>query len=70
MNTLFFSWGKRNLTILGKIMIIKAMVIPILTFVSSACVVPDKYREGIESKSPTHFYPGSQYFFIKIRNIS
>jgi hypothetical protein len=27
MNTLFFSWGKRNLTILGKIMIIKALVI-------------------------------------------
>ena len=31
MNTLFFSWGKRNLTILGKIMIIKALVIPIFT---------------------------------------
>ena len=42
MNTLFFSWGKRNLTILGKIMIIKALVIPIFTFVASACVVPDK----------------------------
>jgi hypothetical protein len=33
MNTLFFSWGKRNLTILEKIMIIKALVIPIFTFV-------------------------------------
>jgi hypothetical protein len=31
MNTLFFSWGKRNLTILGKVMIIKALVIPIFT---------------------------------------
>jgi len=40
MNTLFFSWGKRNLTILGKIMIIKAFVIPIFTFVASACVEP------------------------------
>ena len=50
MNTLFFSWGKRNLTILGKIMIIKALVIPIFTFVASACVVPDKYRKEIESK--------------------
>ena len=45
MNSLFFSWGKRNLTILGKIMIIKALVIPIFTFVASACVVPDKYRK-------------------------
>ena len=50
MNTLFFSWGKRNLTILGKSMIIKALVIPIFTFVASACVVPDKYRKEIESK--------------------
>ena len=50
MNTLFFSWGKRNLTILGKIMIIKALVIPIFTFIASACVVPDKYRKEIESK--------------------
>jgi hypothetical protein len=47
---IFFSWGKRNLTILGKIMIIKALVIPIFTFVASACVVPDKYRKEIESK--------------------
>ena len=39
-----------NLTILGKIMIIKALVIPMFTFVASACVVPDKYRKGIESK--------------------
>jgi hypothetical protein len=50
INNLFFSWGKRNLTILGKIMIIKALVIPIFTFVSSACVVPDKYRKEIERK--------------------
>jgi hypothetical protein len=50
MNTLFFSWGKRNLTILGKIMIIKALVITIFTFVVSACVLPDKYRKEIEIK--------------------
>jgi hypothetical protein len=31
-------------------MIIKALVIPIFTFVASVCVVPDKYRKGIESK--------------------
>ena len=31
-------------------MIIKALVIPIFTFVASSCVVPDKYRKGIESK--------------------
>jgi hypothetical protein len=40
MNTSFFFWGKRNLTILGKIMIIKALVLTIFTFVASACVEP------------------------------
>jgi hypothetical protein len=45
IKTLFFSWGKRNLTILGKIIIIKALVIPIFTFVARACVVPAKYRK-------------------------
>jgi hypothetical protein len=50
MNTLFFSWGKRNLTILVKIMIIKALVIPIFTFVASACVVSDNIGKEIESK--------------------
>ena len=50
MNTLFFSWGKRNVSILGKIMIMKALVILIFTFVASACVVPGKYRKEIESK--------------------
>ena len=59
MNTLFFSWGKRNLTILGKIMIIKALVIPIFTFVASACVVPDKYRKGIESKCFKFIWDGN-----------
>ena len=41
---------KRNLTILGKIMITKALVIHIFTCVASACVVQDKYRKEIESK--------------------
>ena len=31
-------------------MIIKALVIPMFTFVASAGVVPDKYRKEIESK--------------------
>ena len=53
MNTLFFSWGKRNLTILGKMMIFIALDIPIFTFVASACVVTDKYRKEIESKCKT-----------------
>jgi hypothetical protein len=42
MNILFFSWGKQNLTILGKIMINKALVTPIFNCVNSACVVPEK----------------------------
>jgi hypothetical protein len=41
MNNLLLLWTKRNLTIfLGKVLIIKSLIIPIFTYVASACVVP------------------------------
>jgi hypothetical protein len=43
-------WTKRNLTILGKSLIIKSLIVPIFTYVASACVVPEKYRKEIDSK--------------------
>jgi hypothetical protein len=50
MNNLLLLWTKRNLTILGKILIIKSLIVPIFTYVASACVVPEKYRKEIDSK--------------------
>ena len=50
MNNLFLAWGKRNLTFLGKILIIKSLVIPIFTYLATVCVVPVQYRKEIESK--------------------
>jgi hypothetical protein len=50
MNNLLLLWTKRNLTILGKILIIKFLIVPIFTYVASACVVPEKYRKEIDSK--------------------
>ena len=50
MNSLFLSWSKRNLSILGKVLIIKALIIPIFTFIVSSCVIPKKYKKDIESK--------------------
>ena len=50
MNKLFASWKKRNLTLIGKIIIIKTLIIPIFTFLGSACSVPDIYLKEIESK--------------------
>ena len=47
---IFFSWGKRNLTILGKLWLRKVLIIPIFAFVASACVVPEKCIKDIESK--------------------
>ena len=47
---MFFSWGKRHLTILGKLWLRKALVIPIFAFVASVCVVPEKCIKDIESK--------------------
>jgi hypothetical protein len=51
MNNLLLLWTKRNLTIfVGKVLIIKSLIIPIFTYVASACVVPEKYRKEIDSK--------------------
>jgi hypothetical protein len=50
MNSLFLSWSKRNLSILGKVLIIKALIIPIFTFIVSSCVIPAIYKKEIESK--------------------
>ena len=45
MNSLFLSWSKRNLSILGKVLIIKASIIPIFTFIVRSCVIPEKYKK-------------------------
>jgi hypothetical protein len=50
MNNLLLLWTKRNLAILGKILIIKSLIVPIFIYVASACVVPEKYRKEIDSK--------------------
>jgi hypothetical protein len=39
----FTAWGKRNLTIMGKILIIKTLILPKFTFLASSCVVPKMY---------------------------
>ena len=50
MNNLLLLWTKRNLTIIGKILITKSLIVPIFTYVASACVVPEKNRKEIDSK--------------------
>jgi len=45
MNSLFLSWSKRNLSMLGKVQIIKALIIPIFTFIVSSCVIPEQYKK-------------------------
>ena len=35
---------------LCKVLIIKALIIPIFTFIVSSCLIPQKYKKGIESK--------------------
>ena len=50
MNSLFLSWSNRNLSMLGKVLIIKALNKPIFTFIVSSCVIPEKYKKEIESK--------------------
>jgi hypothetical protein len=41
-------WEKRNLTIIGKILIIKSLILPKFTFQASSCTVPERYTKEIE----------------------
>ena len=50
MNKLFCAWGKGNLSILRKIVIIKSLILPLFTFLASVCLVPDIYHKEIEKK--------------------
>ena len=50
MNKLFCAWGKRNLSILGKKIFIKSLILPLFTFLASVCLVPDIYHKEIEKK--------------------
>ena len=45
MNSLFLSWSKRNILLLGKALMVKSLIIHILTFVVSSCVIPEKYKK-------------------------
>jgi hypothetical protein len=49
MKNQFTAWGKRNLTIMGKILIIKTLILPKFTFLASSCVIPKTYIKEIES---------------------
>ena len=46
----FLSWSKRNILMLGKAQIIKALIIPIFIFIVSSCAIPEKYKKDIEIK--------------------
>ena len=47
MKNQFTAWGKRNLTIMGKILIIKTLILPKFTFLASSYVVPKMYIKEI-----------------------
>jgi hypothetical protein len=50
MNKLCCAWGKRNLSIVGKKLIIKSLILPLFTFLASVFLVPDTYHKEIEKK--------------------
>ena len=58
MNKLFCTWEKRRLSILGKILIIKSLILPLFTFLASVCLVPDVYQKEIEKKCFTSIWNG------------
>jgi hypothetical protein len=50
MNKLFCTWEKRNLSILGKILILKSLILPLFPFLASVCLVPVVDQKEMEEK--------------------
>jgi hypothetical protein len=48
MKKILISWEKRNLTIIGKILIIKSRILPKFKLIASSCTVPEGYMKEIE----------------------
>lgn len=48
VESLITSWKKRNLTILGKILIIRSLILPIFTFLASSTVISCIQRKQLE----------------------
>lgn len=57
-NKLFMIWKKRNLSILGKILIIKTLILPLFTFLGSVCLTPENYLKEIENNSYKYIWDG------------
>ena len=60
MKNTFCCWEKRNLSILGKILIVKTLIIPKFTFLASATVVPISYIKEIESCCFNYIWKGKR----------
>ena len=37
------SWNKRNLSLIGKITVVKSLILPNITFIASVCTIPPEY---------------------------
>ena len=60
MKTQFGRWKKRNLSMLGKILIIKALIIPKFTFLASSTNVPQQYLKEIERQCYNFIWDGKK----------
>ena len=61
MKKILISWEKRNLIIIGKILIIKSPILPKFTLIASSCTVPERYKKEIESCCFKCFWTGKPY---------
>ena len=58
MKNLIKAWEKRKLTLIGKILIIKSLILPIFTFCASSNIIPGKYVKEIESCCYRYIWDG------------
>jgi hypothetical protein len=43
------NWNKRNLSIIGKITIVKSLLLPNITYIASVCTIPKEYIQRFKT---------------------
>ena len=60
INKLICSWSKRRLSIMGKIVIIKSLLLPNITYLASNMIIPKDYLQKIKTKLYNFIWDGKR----------
>ena len=54
------NWNKRNLSIIGKITIVKSLLLPNITYIASVCTIPKEYIQRFKTMIYNFIWEGKK----------